>query len=116
MRLFVRGDLDGFFGLALDNLVQLLLIDALCPFVLGFTSGGFLFRTFPHPGVGLSTFGVVLLVYFGQVRFKGVLPGGLVAVALGTALAWATGLVQGGWPTEPPHFYPPQAAVADLFA
>ena len=27
---FVRGDIDGFFGLALDNLVQLLLIDALC--------------------------------------------------------------------------------------
>ena len=35
-RWFVRGDLDGFFGLALDNLVQLLLIDALCRFVLGF--------------------------------------------------------------------------------
>src|SRR5215470_178952 len=33
---FVRGDIDGFFGLALDNLVQLLLIDALCRFALGF--------------------------------------------------------------------------------
>ena len=33
---FVRGDLDGFFGLALDNLIQLLLIDALCGTVLGF--------------------------------------------------------------------------------
>jgi AGZA family xanthine/uracil permease-like MFS transporter len=32
----VRGDIDGFFGLALDNLVQLLLIDTLCRFVLGF--------------------------------------------------------------------------------
>ena len=32
----VRGDIDGFFGLALDNLVQLLLIDALCRGVLGF--------------------------------------------------------------------------------
>src|SRR5690606_21081426 len=36
MRWFVRGDLDGFFGLALDNLVQLLLVDALCRHVLGF--------------------------------------------------------------------------------
>ena len=35
MRPFVRGDVDGFFGLALDNLVQLLLIDALCRTVLG---------------------------------------------------------------------------------
>src|SRR5262245_61392635 len=38
MRWFVRGDVDGFFGLALDNLVQLLLIDALCRHVLGFPS------------------------------------------------------------------------------
>src|SRR4051812_48296637 len=36
MRWMVRGDIDGFFGLALDNLVQLLLIDTLCRFVLGF--------------------------------------------------------------------------------
>ena len=36
MRWIVRGDVDGFFGLALDNLVQLLLIDALCRGVLGF--------------------------------------------------------------------------------
>ena len=36
VRWIVRGDIDGFFGLALDNLVQLLLIDSLCRFVLGF--------------------------------------------------------------------------------
>ena len=36
MKWFVRGDIDGFFGLALDNLVQLLVIDVLCRFVLGF--------------------------------------------------------------------------------
>ncbi len=234
MRLFVRGDLDGFFGLALDNLVQLILIDSLCRDVLGFPpellygrvlpgvavsllvgnlfyawqahrlaartgrsdvtalpygintpsvfafvflvmlpvkiatndpyaawqmglvaclgsglieflgafvagpirrmtpraallstlagiavgfiSGTFLFRTFAHPIVGLSTFGVVLLVYFGGVRFKGGLPGGLVAVSLGTALAWATGLVEGGWPSEPPQFHPPIAALGDMIA
>jgi AGZA family xanthine/uracil permease-like MFS transporter len=36
VRWIVRGDIDGFFGLALDNLVQLLLIDTLCRTVLGF--------------------------------------------------------------------------------
>ena len=36
VRWIVRGDVDGFFGLALDNLVQLLLIDTLCRGVLGF--------------------------------------------------------------------------------
>ena len=35
MRWLVRGDIDGFFGLALDNLVQLLLIGALCRYVVG---------------------------------------------------------------------------------
>jgi len=35
VRWIVRGDVDGFFGLALDNLVQLLLIDALCRHVIG---------------------------------------------------------------------------------
>src|SRR5579862_8394313 len=36
MRWIVRGDVDGFFGLAIDNLVQLLLIDGMCRGVLGF--------------------------------------------------------------------------------
>src|SRR4029450_5864520 len=36
VRWIVRGDIDGFFGLAVDNLVQLLLIDTLCRGVLGF--------------------------------------------------------------------------------
>src|SRR3954454_19939757 len=38
MRWIVRGDIDGFFGLAIDNLVQLLLIDGLCRGVLGFSA------------------------------------------------------------------------------
>ena len=33
----VTGDIDGFFGLALDNLVQLLIIVSLCRGVLGFS-------------------------------------------------------------------------------
>jgi adenine/guanine/hypoxanthine permease len=32
---FVRGDLDGFFGLFIDNLLQLMLIAILCPMVCG---------------------------------------------------------------------------------
>ncbi|MCL4179137.1 MAG: NCS2 family permease [Verrucomicrobia bacterium] len=34
-RWFVRGDVDGFFGLFIDNLLQLMLIAALCPVVCG---------------------------------------------------------------------------------
>jgi AGZA family xanthine/uracil permease-like MFS transporter len=238
MRWFVRGDIDGFFGLALDNLVQLLLIDALCRFVLGFpdallygrvlpavavsllvgnlyyarqarriaaASGrddvcalpygintvslfghvflvmlpaklvaeaaghpdpvqvawhaglaatigsgliefagsfvaehlrrwtpraallatlagialgfislGFLFRTFAHPIVGLATLGVVMLTYFGRVRFLGNLPGGLVAVVLGTALCWATGIAPVGADPQAAGFHLPVPVVGEL--
>ena len=91
------------------------LLSTLAGIAVGFISGAFLFRTFAHPIVGLSTLGVVLLVYFGGVRFKGGLPGGLVAVALGTALSWATGLVVGDWPSQPPQFHAPVAALLDMF-
>src|SRR5207237_925680 len=53
MNWFVRGDLDGFFGLALDNLVQLLLIDNLCRFVLGFPPDLLYGRVLPACAVSL---------------------------------------------------------------
>jgi AGZA family xanthine/uracil permease-like MFS transporter len=37
-----------------------------------------------------------MLVYFGRVRFRGGIPGGLVAVALGTILAWLSGVAPVG--------------------
>jgi adenine/guanine/hypoxanthine permease len=72
------------------------LLSTLAGIAIGFISLGFLFRTFAHPVVGLTVFGVILLTYFGRVRFRGGLPGGLVAVALGTLLAWLTGLAPSG--------------------
>ena len=239
MKWFVRGDIDGFFGLALDNLVQLLLIDALCRFVLGFDaelvygkvlpgcavsllvgnlyyawqakkladregrtdvcalpygintvslfahvflvmlpakfvaeaagaadpaqvawqaglvacfgsglielggsffaeklrqitpraallatlagialtfiSLGFLLRTFARPIVGLTTLGVVMLVYFGRVKFKGGIPGGLVAVALGTLIAWIIGISPVGEPpTGSAGLHLPVPVIGDL--
>lgn len=68
------------------------LLSTLSGIALGFIALGFLFRTFAHPIVGMVTLGVVLLTYFGRVKFKGGLPGGLIAVALGTLLSWMTGL------------------------
>ena len=59
------------------------LLSTLAGIALGFISFGFLFRAFARPIVGLTTFGVVMLINFGRVRFKGHIPGGLVAIALG---------------------------------
>src|SRR5438477_7600595 len=67
------------------------LLSTLAGIALGFISLGFLYRTFARPVVGLTTFGIILLTYFGQVRFRGGLPGGLVAVALGTLISWRMG-------------------------
>lgn len=238
MRWFVRGDVDGFFGLALDNLVQLLLIDALCRFVLGFDDAllygrvlpgvaisllvgnvfyawqakkvaqaegrtdvcalpygintvslfahvflvmlpaklaaaaagaedpsriawqagliatlgsgaiefggafvadwlrrftpraallatlsgialgfislGFLFRTFANPIIGLTTLGIVMLTYFGRVKFKGGIPGGLVAVALGVLIAWTTGLAPVGEAPQSAGFQIAVPVIGDL--
>lgn len=240
MRWFVRGDIDGFFGLALDNLVQLLLIDSLCRFVLGFPpelvygrilpgaavsilvgniyysiqakklaartgrtdvcalpygintvsliahvflvmlpakalavkmnypdparvawqagllatfcsgiielagafvaervrratpraallatlsgialgfiSLGFFLQAFARPIVGLTTFGIVILTYFGRVRFKGRIPGGMVAVAVGTLLCWSTGIAPVGASPAPPALHVPVPVVGDLIA
>jgi AGZA family xanthine/uracil permease-like MFS transporter len=74
------------------------LLSTLAGIALGFISLGFLLRAFSRPVVGFATLGVVLLTYFGQVRFRGRLPGGLVAVVLGTFLAWATGIAPVGTP------------------
>ncbi len=72
------------------------LLATLSGIALGFISLGFLFRTFAHPEVGLATLGIVMLTYFGRVRFRGGIPGGLVAVALGVLLSWGTGLAPVG--------------------
>jgi len=50
---FVRGDIDGFFGLAIDNLIQFLLIAALCPIVAGIPAGFVFARILPGAAVSI---------------------------------------------------------------
>ncbi len=67
------------------------LLSTLAGIGLTFIALGFLFRTYAYPVVALVPLGIILLTYFGRVRFP--IPGGLLAVLVGTALAWFTGLV-----------------------
>lgn len=93
------------------------LLSTLAGIALGFIALGFLMQTFAHPIVGLTTLAIVLLVYFGRVKFKGKLPGGLVAVAIGTALAWTTGLAPNGEaPVDSVGLMIPVPVLGDLFA
>ncbi len=90
------------------------LLSTLAGIALGFISLGFLFRTFAHPLVGFATLAIVLLIYFGKVRFRFGLPGGLIAVGVGTLIAWWTGLVAPGpWPRLE-GFCPPVLVVGDV--
>lgn len=90
------------------------LLSTLAGIALGFIALGFLFRAFARPIVGLTTLGIVLLVYFGRVRFRGNLPGGLVAVGLGTALAWLTGIAPVDAAPAGAALHLPTLALADL--
>jgi len=92
------------------------LLSTLAGIALGFISFGFLFRAFARPLVGLTTFGVVMLTYFGRVRFKGHIPGGLVAIALGTLLAWLTGIAPVGTAPAAPSLHLPVPVVGDMIA
>src|SRR5262245_27100832 len=118
---FVRGDIDGFFGLALDNLVQLLLVDALCRGVLGFSDSLLYGRVLPGVAVSLVVgngyyayqamtlarrtgrtdvcalpYGINTVSLFAHV-FLVMLPAKLAAVAAGdpdpARVAWQAGLV-----------------------
>ena len=68
------------------------LLATLAGIALGYIALGFLLRTYAQPLVGLSVLTVVLVGYFGAVRWP--LPAGLLAVLLGMALAWGTGLIR----------------------
>jgi AGZA family xanthine/uracil permease-like MFS transporter len=92
------------------------LLSTLAGIALGFISSGFLFRTFARPVVALTTFGVVILTYFGRVRFKGRIPGGMVAVGIGTLLSWLSGIAPTGPTPEPASVHLPAPVAGDVLA
>lgn len=112
------GLIEGFGSLVAERIrratPRAALLSTLAGIALSFIALGFVFRTFAHPIVGLVTLGIVLLTYFGGVRFKGGVPGGLVAVALGTGLAWATGLAPVGPPPSGAGLHLPLPVLGDL--
>lgn len=50
-------------------------------------------QTFDLPYIGLISFIIILLGWFGKVKFPFHLPVGLVAIIVGTAIGWATGVM-----------------------
>ncbi len=97
------------------------LLTALAGIALTFISMGFVLQIFARPLLAIIPAFFILFVYSSRVRLPGGLPGGLVAVLLGTALAWGLrALGHGGFePDMTPlslGWHGPQSSVGDLWA
>lgn len=68
------------------------LLSSLAGIAVSFIALGFFFKAYAAPLVGIPTLVIVLVAYFGRVRFAGGIPGGLVAIAVGTLLCWVSGV------------------------
>ena len=120
---FVRRDIDGFFALALDNLIQILLLLSLCKFILGFSGdiifgrilpgvaislivGNFYYSWLAHKQAqaenrdditalpyGINTVSLIAYVFLVMLPVKLAALGQGVAEAEATELAWQAGLV-----------------------
>lgn len=71
------------------------LLSALAGIAITFISMDFIFRIFAQPLTALIPLALILLSYFSHQRFPLGLPGGLVAVLVGSGLAWALGAMPG---------------------
>ena len=52
---------------------------------------------FMQPGIGLLCFFVILMGWFGKLRWPWGMPAGLVAIAIGTTIAWSSTLLGTGY-------------------
>jgi len=71
------------------------LLSALAGIAVTFIAMDFTFRIFAKPLIALVPLALILLSYFSKYRFPLALPGGLVAIFIGSGLAWGSGEMSG---------------------
>ncbi|HKY07932.1 MAG TPA: NCS2 family permease [Candidatus Binatia bacterium] len=71
------------------------LLSALAGIAITFISMDFTFKIFAQPLVALVPMAVIFVAYFSQQKLPLGLPGGLVAIAIGTFLGWLLGTMEG---------------------
>ncbi|MCG6158580.1 NCS2 family permease [Rubinisphaera margarita] len=77
------------------------LLSTLAGIAIGFIAMTFTLQIFFKPLIAMPPLGVLLLALFARARFPLGLPGGLVAVLIGTATAWLLTLGAGYFPQAP---------------
>ena len=65
------------------------LLGALAGIAIGFISMDFFLQVFERPLLALLPAGIILIQYFSGVRFPFGIPAGLMALLVGTVLAWS---------------------------
>lgn len=92
------------------------LLSALAGIAITFIAMDFAFKTFQKPIIALLPLAIILLHYFSHIRFPGGIPGGLLAVTVGTILAWSTGNMSYTQLSETTiHLNLPKSSIVPLF-
>lgn len=119
--------IGGFIGPAIRKITpRAALLGSLAGISITFISMSPAAQIFSTPVIGVVCFAVILASWFGGVRYPGGVPGGLVAIAVGTAIAWGSdlfglgygglSLVKLGESASHFHFSYPVPAVGHVFA
>lgn len=94
---FLEGVIEligSFFGQRLKNIIpRAAMLGSLAGVSIAFIAMSPIMQVFGLPYIGFVSLGIVLLGWFGDVEFPFKLPVGLVAILVGTAIGWATGLM-----------------------
>lgn len=77
------------------------LLSTLAGIAIGFIAMQFALQIYQKPLIAMLPLAVILITYFSQAPFPLQLPGGLIAVALGTGMAWLLTAVSHWWPQAP---------------
>ena len=70
------------------------LLSALAGIAITFISMDFTFKIFARPAVAIVPVMIIFIAYFSHLRLPLALPGGMVAIAVGTALGWLLGTMK----------------------
>lgn len=91
-----------FFGAFVGGAIRRLtpraaLLSTLAGIAISFISMEFIFQIYEKPLIAIIPMAIIFVQYFSKFRFPFGLPGGLVAVVVGSMLAWALGAMKGGY-------------------
>ena len=103
------------------NTPRAALLSALAGIAITFIAMGFIFRLFANPLLAIVPLFIILVAYAGRVKLPFGLPAGLVAIVVGTGIAWVAKwcghpLFEAPPISATPGIYLPRPAVGDAFA